>query len=123
MTDRVLSSTRIDETTSFRSLLNPTGTVPATAVARQAEIRRIVNRIKGLSNLTEEDIGILVGPTFERLDGTTPRNITLTPADIAVLKAAPDSVVSGNRGRVVYAAATGEDRALKVVVVVARLRT
>src|SRR5204863_6152764 len=46
----------LDETTTFRSLLNPTGTVPATAVARQAEIRRIVNRIKGLSNLTEEDI-------------------------------------------------------------------
>jgi two-component system sensor histidine kinase BaeS len=112
----------LNETTLFRALVNPNASpaVPTTTLARQTELKRIVNRIKGLSNLTEEDIGILVGPTLDRLDGTTPRNITLHAADLAVLKAAPDSVVSGNRGRVVYAAAVGDDRLLKVVVVVAR---
>ena len=96
-----------------------TPTAPATAVARQAEIRRVVNRIKGLSNLTEEDIGILVGSSLDNLDGTTPRGITLDADDLAQL-ATPNTVVSGNRGRIVYAAAIGDARALKYVVVVAR---
>ena len=110
----------LDETTLFRSLVNANGTLLSTPAARQQELRRIVNRIKGLSNLSEEDIGILVGPTLDSLDGTTPRNIVLDPADIAALKAAPNSVVSGNRGRVVYAAAVGDARVIKYVVVVAR---
>ena len=109
----------LDET-NFRALVNANGTVLSTPAARQQELRRIVNRIKGLSNLSEEDIGILVGPTLDSLDGTTPRNIVLNPADIATLKTAPNSVVSGNRGRVVYAAAVGDARVLKYVVVVAR---
>jgi two-component system sensor histidine kinase BaeS len=88
-------------------------------VARQAEIRAVINRIKGLSNLSEEDIGILVGTSLDKLEGTTPRNITLDAGDLARLKT-PNTVVSGNRGRVVYAAAVGEQRALKYVVVVAR---
>ena len=81
-----------DETTLFRSLVNANGTVLSTPAARQQELRRIVNRIKGLSNLSEEDIGILVGPTLDSLDGTTPRNIVLNPADIAALKAAPNTL-------------------------------
>ena len=110
----------LDETSLFRAFFSPNATAaPTTALARQTEFRRIVNRIKGLSNLTEEDIGILVGPTLENLDGTTPRNITLDAVDLAQLKT-PNSVVSGNRGRVVYAAAIGDARALKYVVVVAR---
>ena len=103
----------LDETALFRTPSAPT------AVARQTELRRIINRIKGLSNLSEEDIGILVGTTLENLDGTTPRNITLDTEDLSQLKT-PNSVVSGNRGRVVYAAAIGDARALKYVVVVAR---
>ena len=103
----------LDETILFRA------NAPTTVVARQTEIRQIINRIKGLSNLTEEDIGILVGTSLEKLDGTTPRNITLDADDLAQLKT-PDTVVSGNRGRVVYAAAVGDQRALKYVVVVAR---
>ena len=88
-------------------------------MARQAEIRRIVNRIKGLSNLTEEDIGILVGPTLDSLDGTTPATSRSTPKISRSCKT-PNTVVSGNQGRVVYAAAVGDARALKYVVVVAR---
>ena len=103
----------LDETILFRT------TAPTTVVARQAEIRQVINRIKGLSNLTEEDIGILVGTSLEKLEGTTPRNITLDADDLARLKT-PNTVVSGNRGRVVYAAAVGDQRALKYVVVVAR---
>ena len=103
----------LDETILFRT------TAPTTVAARQTEIRQVINRIKGLSNLTEEDIGILVGTSLEKLDGTTPRNITLDADDLAQLKT-PNSVVSGNRGRVVYAAAVGDQRALKYVVVVAR---
>ncbi|MEO8697032.1 MAG: HAMP domain-containing sensor histidine kinase [Acidimicrobiales bacterium] len=103
----------LDETILFRA------TAPTTAVARQAEIRAVINRIKGLSNLSEEDIGILVGTSLQNLDGTTPRNISLDADDLARLKT-PNTVVSGNRGRVVYAAAVGEQRALKYVVVVAR---
>jgi HAMP domain-containing protein len=103
----------LDETILFRT------TAPATVAARQAEIRQVINRIKGLSNLTEEDIGILVGTSLDKLDGTTPRNITLDADDLARLKT-PNTVVSGNRGRVVYAAAVGDQRALKYVVVVAR---
>jgi hypothetical protein len=91
----------LDETGLFRAPTAPT------AVARQAELRRIINRIKGLSNLSEEDIGILVGTTLENLDGTTPRDITLDTDDLSQLKT-PNSVVSGNRGRVVYAAAIGD---------------
>ena len=103
----------LDETILFRT------TAPTTVVARQAEIRQVINRIKGLSNLTEEDIGILVGTSLDKLEGTTPRNITLDADDLARLKT-PNTVVSGNRGRVVYAAAVGDQRALKYVVVVAR---
>ena len=103
----------LDEAGLFRAPSAPT------AAARQAELRRIINRIKGLSNLTEEDIGILVGTTLENLDGTTPRDIALDAEDLAQLNT-PNSVVSGNRGRVVYAAAIGEARVLKYVVVVAR---
>ena len=103
----------LDETILFRT------TAATTAVARQAEIRAVINRIKGLSNLTEEDIGILVGTSLDKLEGTTPRNITLDADDLARLKT-PNTVVSGNRGRVVYAAAVGDQRALKYVVVVAR---
>jgi hypothetical protein len=103
----------LDETALFRTPSAPT------AAARQTELRRIINRIKGLSNLSEEDIGILVGTTLENLDGTTPRNITLDADDRAQL-ATPNSIVSGNRGRVVYAAAIGDTRVLKYVVVVAR---
>jgi signal transduction histidine kinase len=103
----------LDETILFRT------TTPTTVAARQAEIRKVINRIKGLSNLTEEDIGILVGTSLDKLEGTTPRNITLDADDLAQLKT-PNSVVSGNRGRVVYAAAVGDQRALKYVVVVAR---
>ena len=102
----------LDETRA----LTPTA---ATAAARQAEIRQVVNRIKGLSNLTEEDIGILVGTSLDKLDGTTPRGITLDADDLAQLKN-PNTVVSGNRGRIVYAAAVGDARVLKYVVVVAR---
>jgi signal transduction histidine kinase len=113
----------LDETTLFRALVNPNGTTtpatPPTAAARQAELRRIVNRIKGLSNLTEEDIGILVGTSLDKLDGTTPRDITLDADDLAQLET-PNTVVSGNRGRIVYAAAVGDARVLKYVVVVAR---
>ena len=109
-----------DETTLFRALVNANGNALTTPQARQQELRRIVNRIKGLSNLSEEDIGILVGPTLDNLDGTTPRNIVLNQNDLAALKAAPNSVVSGSRGRVVYAAAVGDQRVLKYVVVVAR---
>lgn len=103
----------LDETILFRT------TAPATVAARQAELRAVINRIKGLSNLSEEDIGILIGTTLQNLDGTTPRNITLDADDLAQLKT-PNTVVSGNRGRIVYAAAVGEQRALKYVVVVAR---
>ncbi|MEO5838416.1 MAG: HAMP domain-containing sensor histidine kinase [Acidimicrobiales bacterium] len=103
----------LDETILFRA------TAPTTLVARQAELRAVINRIKGFSDLSEEDIGILVGTTLQNLDGTTPRNITLDADDLALLKT-PNSVVSGNRGRVVYAAAVGDQRALKYVVVVAR---
>ena len=103
----------LDETILFRT------TAATTVVARQAEIRQVINRIKGLSNLSEEDIGILVGTSLEKLEGTTPRNITLDADDLARLKT-PNTVVSGNRGRVVYAAAVGDQRALKYVVVVAR---
>jgi signal transduction histidine kinase len=111
----------LDETTLFRALVNPSGTTPTapTAAARQAELRRIVNTIKGLSNLSEEDIGILVGTSLDNLDGTTPRDITLDTDDLAQLKT-PNTVVSGNRGRIVYAAAVGDARVLKYVVVVAR---
>jgi signal transduction histidine kinase len=104
----------LDETTTlFRT------TAPTTPATRQAELRRVINRIKGLSDLTEEDIGILVGTTLENLDGATPRDITLDADDLKQLKT-PNSVVSGNRGRVVYAAAVGDARVLKYVVVVAR---
>lgn len=103
----------LDETPLFRAPAAPT------TLARQTELRRIVNRIKGLSNLGEEDIGILVGTTLQNLDGTTPHNITLDAGDVAQLET-PNSVVSGNRGRVVYAAAIGDARVLKYVVVVAR---
>jgi signal transduction histidine kinase len=113
----------LDETNLLRAFLSPNGTVApnssSTAAARQAEIRRIVNRIKGLSNLTEEDIGILVGTSLDNLDGSTPRDVALDADDLEQLKT-PNTVVSGNRGRVVYAAAIGDARVLKYVVVVAR---
>ena len=59
----------LDETILFRT------TAPTTVVARQAEIRQVINRIKGLSNLSEEDIGILVGTSLEKLEGTYPYTI------------------------------------------------
>jgi signal transduction histidine kinase len=105
----------LDEMPLFRTA----ATTPTTALARQAELRQIVNRIKGLSNLSEEDVGILVGTSLDNLDGTTPRGITLDTDDLEQLKT-PSTVVSGNRGRIVYAAAVGDARVLKYVVVVAR---
>lgn len=92
----------------------------STATANQ-ELRRILIAMRGLArNIEDQDIGILTGAQWERLEGTGPRGVTLTAADIEAVRTDPDKTISGNRGSNVFAATAGEVRALKYVVIVAR---
>jgi signal transduction histidine kinase len=98
--------------------LRPAGATTPTVVSQQLR-NQLRARMKALStNLDVQDIGLLFGPTFDRLEGELPGGITLGAAQLDALEEGRS--VTGRTGGVVYAASGGTGRVGAYVVVLAR---
>jgi two-component system sensor histidine kinase BaeS len=98
--------------------LRPTGTTTPLVVGQQLR-NQLRARMQALSaNLDVENIGLLFGANFDRLEGELPEGITLGPGELTALKEGRS--VSGSQDGAVYAAAGGTGRIGSYVVVLAR---
>jgi signal transduction histidine kinase len=98
--------------------LRPGSQSPPTVV-NQALRNQLRLRMQALSsNLDIEDIGLLFGASFDRLEGETPNGVTLSDAELRTV--ASGGTVSGRHRDVVYAASGGSSRVGAYVVVLTR---
>ncbi len=98
--------------------LRPSGANTPLIVSQQLR-NQLRTRMQALStNLDVQNIGLLFGSSFDRLEGELPEGITLSPNELTALKEGRS--VTGRTDGVVYAASGGSGRIGTYVVVLAR---